>query len=239
MAPSILALHGLPTHPGLWGRLGLTVQAPPLRGLVSGTGGLPDVTHIDTWLADLREQVTPDTVLVGHDLGGVLAAMLAAERPVRALVLSGTTLDPWYWALVRASAIPGARRYFYDRHAGRKFLTGGMSGGLQQAAIATFLGDVPSDYADRMRRVAAGMRVGPGLLRKISDTGVDVSLVWGRLDPWYPVAFARRLALRLRARLEVVEAGHLAPWEAPDAYARALLRCMAPLPVLGEGPARG
>jgi pimeloyl-ACP methyl ester carboxylesterase len=235
----VLAIHGLPTHPGLWAHVALPMQRAPLRGLVSGTGALPDPLCLDAWLDDLRAQVTPDTVLLGHDLGGVIAALLAAERPVRSLVLSGTSLDPWYWALVRASAVPGARRYFYDRYAGRRFLTGGMSVGLQRAALATFLADAPPDYADRMCRVAAAMRIGPGLIRRLVDKCVDVSLIWGRFDPWYPVAVAARLSMRLSARLEVVDAGHLAPWEQPSAYTRALTRCLERRRALGDGPARG
>ena len=218
--PPLLALHGVPTSPALWGLLPCAVEAPTLAGL---SDGAPVPASLTGWLEALRPRVRPDTVLVGHDLGGVLAALLAVERPVRGLVLSGTSLSPAYWALVRASAWPGLERYFYRRHGGRKFLVGGLVPALHDDALRTFLPDVaPDDLPARMRAIARLMRVPADLVDRLRATGVPIRMIWGRHDPWYPLPLARRLARQLGADLRVVEAGHLAPWEDPDGFAAAL-----------------
>lgn len=218
--PPLLALHGVPTSPALWGRLPCAVEAPTLAGLSDGT---PVPASLAGWLEALRPRVRPDTVLVGHDLGGVLAALLAVEHPVRGLVLSGTSLSPAYWALVRASSWPGLERYFYRRHGGRKFLVGGLAPALHDDALQTFLPGLASDdLPARMRAVARLMRVPADLVARLCTRGVPIRLVWGRRDPWYPLPLARRLARQLGADLRVVEAGHLAPWEDPEGFAAAL-----------------
>ena len=98
----ILALHGLPTSPEIWSRL--DVVAPPLRGTLAEQ------------VVSVRPMVDADTVLIGHDMGGVVAAMVALEVRPRVLVLTGTALGP-YWAMVRATARPVVQRYLYARHA--------------------------------------------------------------------------------------------------------------------------
>ncbi len=224
-----VAIHGLPTGPGLWGRLGLEVTAPALSGV--GTAA-PSACTLDGWMSELRPLINGDTVLIGHDLGGVLAAMLAAERAaagqrVAGLALSGTSLSPAYWAAVRASARPGLWRYFYRRHGGRRFLLGGMAPERHAAALEAF-GLSPGhpaaipDLPARMRAAAAGMRLPAGLAGRLRAGGFPIRLIWGRRDPWYPLWMARRLAADLGAGLAAVEAGHLAPWEAPEAFAAAL-----------------
>ena len=245
-----LAIHGLPTGPGLWGRLGLDVEAPALSGV--GTAA-PSACTLDGWMSELRQLLNGDTVLVGHDLGGVLAAMLAAERAaagqrVAGLALSGTSLSPAYWAAVRASAWPGLWRYFYRRHGGRRFLLGGMAAERHAEALSAFGlaldGFTPGglspghpaaipDLPARMRATAAGMRLPAGLTGRLRAGGFPIRLIWGRRDPWYPLWMARRLAADLGAGLATVEAGHLAPWEAPEAFAAALRAVWPDLPDQG------
>ena len=125
MMARVLAIHGVPTSPALWSRLALDVpvDAPPLAGLA--TEAAPSRWDVGVWLDELRPRVDADTWLVGHDLGGILAAMLAVERPVRGVVLCATSLSPTFaWAL-RATAWPLAWRYFYRRHGGRRLCRDG------------------------------------------------------------------------------------------------------------------
>src|SRR5262249_51934941 len=76
---------------------GFDVRTPALRhheGDISaavGTTGLADYAgDLDEMLEDLYEP----PILVGHSLGGLLAQMIAARRPVRALVLIAPCA-PW------------------------------------------------------------------------------------------------------------------------------------------------
>ncbi len=226
MTHRIVAIHGVPTSPALWARLQVdgVLEAPALAGLA--TDAVPTRWDMATWLADVRPRVDAGTVLVGHDLGGILAALLAVERPVRGLVLCATSLSPVFgWAL-RATAWPLAWRYFYRRHGGRRFLLGGLPVHLHGAATDTFLGAAPVGLADRMRSTARALSIPSDLVSRLRDTSIPVSLIWGRRDPWYPLPLARRLAYALGAELTIIEAGHLAPWEAPVAFGHALERSL-------------
>ena len=58
-------------------------------------------------------------------------------------------------------------------------------------------------------------------------------VVWGREDPWHPVAMAGQFALRLpRARVEVLpRCGHLPQDEWPDRFNRLLLASCTSSPI--------
>lgn len=222
----VIALHGLPTGPRLFERLELPaawrLDRPAVPGL--GVDGTPDDWSL-SWAAErLRAQHDVDgaDALVGHDLGGVLAAMLA--RPGQAVVLSGTALGP-YWAAIRATAWPFVNRLFYHQYAGRVFLRNGAlpehRGGLAEA-----FADHGEGWAERMRRIAWAMRPPAGLGARLR--GCRVLAAWGRQDPWYPVMpVGRAVARATGARLALLEAGHFAPWEAPRSFSEALTTHLA------------
>lgn len=217
----IVALHGLPTGPRLFERLDVPAGWELIRPEVPGLGreGTPDDWSLP-WAADaLRTRYDTDTAdaLVGHDLGGVLAAMLA--RPGQAVVLSGTALGP-YWSAIRATAWPFLNRLFYHRSAGRIFLRNGALP-EHRPALAEAFADHGEGWAERMRRIAWAMKPPAGLGRKLR--GNDVLAAWGRHDPWYPAfPVARAVTRSTRGRLELLEAGHFAPWEAPIGFSEAL-----------------
>lgn len=216
----VVALHGLPTSPALWAGVAAEVplEAPALRGVATVEGR--EEWSLRGFVRELRPLVDRETVLVGHDLGGVIAAMLAATVPVRALVLSGTALGP-YWHAVRCTAIAPFHRYFYERHGGRRFLVGAVSPTRASEVLAAFP-PVP-DLPARMRAIAWEMRPPPGLAAR----RVPVHLVWGRQDRWYPRTVARAVQRGTGGTLRWVEGGHLAMWEHPRAYSAALREILA------------
>ncbi len=212
----IVALHGLPTSPALWGRLPLSLVAPAFRG-VSTPEPRADWS-IDSFVDEIAPLLTPETVLVGHDMGGLVAAVAVTRHRVRALVLTGTALGP-YWAAVRLTARAPLHRYFYEAYAGRRFLTGAVSPARGADVLAAFP-PVP-DLPARMRAIAREMRAPPGLAAAVAAR-VPVTLVWGRSDRWYPPPVVHAVARGLGAPIRWVEGGHLCMWEHPDAYAAAL-----------------
>ncbi|MDP2305376.1 MAG: alpha/beta hydrolase [Pseudomonadota bacterium] len=216
MTIRIVALHGVPTSPALWGRLPLAIEAPALLGLAT-PNDRPDWS-LDSFVAEVLPLLDADTVLIGHDLGGVIAAMAALRVRVRRLVLTGTALGA-YWAPVRLTARAPLHLYFYDRYGGRRFLTGGVAPARADDVLAAFP-PVP-DVSARMRAMAREMRPPPGLARAAAAR-VPVSLVWGRDDRWYPPWVARAVARGTGATITWVPGGHLCMWEAPEAYARGL-----------------
>ena len=172
----VLAFHGLPTSPRLWERLNLpegwSLDAPGMPGL--GPEGTPPDWNLRDCAEALRPHVTGEELLVGHDLGGVLAAMLA--QPGQSLVLSGTALG-MYWAGIRLISRPPLQNYFFQRHEGRHFLSRGSLPEHSPSLLEAF-GDHGDNWGDRMRTIARGMR--PPFALALRLRSCAVRLAWGR-----------------------------------------------------------
>jgi pimeloyl-ACP methyl ester carboxylesterase len=211
----VVALHGMPTSPRLFERLelppGWSLEAPPVPGL--GDDGTAADWSLRSCAEALRTRAEGADILVGHDMGGVLVAMLA--RPGQSVVLSGTALG-MYWTMIRATTLPGLRGFFYRRHGGRRFISAGGLPEHRDGLLAAF-GDHGPGWPERMCRVAARMKTPFGLPIVLRSCGVR--LAWGRHDPWYPGPVARTVARTTGGRLSWLEAGHFAPWEDPRGFA--------------------
>ena len=85
---TVVCLHGLRRTPADWDgvRAALERAGPVCAPAVPADPGAA--------LATARSIVAPGDVVVGHSLGGVVALRLAAERPLRALVLTGCFFPP-------------------------------------------------------------------------------------------------------------------------------------------------
>jgi len=214
----VLAFHGLPTSPRLWERLSLpegwSLDAPPIPGL--GDDGTPEDWNLKDCAESLRHLVTGDELLVGHDLGGVLAAMLA--QPGQSLVLSGTALG-MYWTAIRMAAQPPFQSYFFQRHKGKRFLTRGCLPEHSASLIEAF-GEHGEDWGDRMRIIAKGMKPPRALALRLRACAVR--LAWGRKDPWYPHWIARTMERTTGGHIYWLESGHFAPWEDPRGFTQVL-----------------
>jgi pimeloyl-ACP methyl ester carboxylesterase len=214
-----LALHGLPTSPRLWERLDLPgdwqVNAPHVPGL--GDDGTPSDWRLSQCASQLQHHAQDADVLIGHDLGGVLCAMLA--QPGQRVVLSGTALGLYWWA-IRATALPGLQRWFYQRHGGRHFLSKGASAPHRESLLAAF-SDHGQDWPDRMRTIAKAMQPPKGLAQRLQ--ACDVQLIWGQQDPWYPRSVAQSLRRSTGGTLHWLPCGHFAPWECADGFSKILL----------------
>ena len=193
---------------------GIDWVTPQVPGL--GIEGTPEDWSLQGCADELAASLGGVDVWVGHDLGGVLAAMLA--QPGQTLVLSGTALS-LYWWMVRQTARPGLQRFFYQHYGGRRFIEQGALPEHRDALLKTFL-DHGSDWSDRMRCVAKGMRPPRDLARRLRDC--QVHLFWGTADPWYPRWVAEAIARSTQAQVHWLESGHFAPWEAAPEFSRLL-----------------
>lgn len=208
MSVHLLALHGVPTSPALWAKVPLPLDTPRLFG------------DLQAQVAQVIPMMSRHTVVIGHDMGGVVAAMATVAAVARGVtpqgvVLCGTALGP-YWDLMQLTTWPGCWRYFYARHAGKKFVAGAVAPALRDEALRTFPGADPLE----MRAIARSMVPPSGLAGRLGAV-VPVRLLWGDQDRWYPRVVAEAVARGTGGTLSYVRGGHFVMWENPAEWARA------------------
>lgn len=229
---AVVLLHGVPTSGALWSGVrfalgpGRRSFAPDLPGYGGGRP-LPEPTleaHLD-WLEgqlDRAGLLGAPLDFVGHDYGGLLAAAWAARRGARSLVLTSTALG-WGWLPARITAISPLNRYFYRRHAGRRWLALGVGPAHRDALFRTFLPEMEANVqlARQMEALARAMRLS---VQAALAPGCPTLCLWGGADRSVPPFLGRRLAAGLPDARFVVLPGlrHYAMWEDPGAYAAAL-----------------
>ena len=165
--------------------------------------------------------------LVGHSMGGMMAAEMAAISPndTDKLVLAGAA---GLW--IDEQPIPDifsllpdqfAELLFHDPMAGQALLTGGVDFSDMEALKDFYIG--------QQRRLAmAGKILFPIPNRRVSKrlyrVTADTLIVWGRSDKLIAPAYAERWAQLIpQAKVELVaEAGHMLPYEQPRAFVDAV-----------------
>ncbi len=167
--------------------------------------------------------------LVGHSMGGMIAAEMACLNPggLDRLVLvcpAGLWLDahpiPDIFAMLPFEL---AEALFLDPQAGEKLLTQGLDFS-DMAALQDFL------VGNARRLGTAGKILFPipnrQLAKRLYRLSAETLLVWGRQDRLIPPVYAERWQELLPAsQLALVEAaGHMVPYEQPEAVREAIAK---------------
>jgi pimeloyl-ACP methyl ester carboxylesterase len=206
------------------------VLAPEWPGYGESTGEelLEDMLDFTLHGWDLVEALgVRQPHLVGHSMGGMIAAEMAcvAPREVGKLALASPA---GLWLAAHPipdifAMLPGqlAEALFVDAKAGQALLTGGADLSNMDALKEFYLGT--------QRRLAmAGKILFPIPNRRLSKRlyrlTADTLVLWGAADRLIVPAYAKRWqALVPHARVETIDgAAHMLPWEQPEAFARAL-----------------
>jgi pimeloyl-ACP methyl ester carboxylesterase len=165
--------------------------------------------------------------LVGHSMGGMIAAEMACVSP-REVGKLALVSPAGLWIAEHPipdifAMLPGqiAEVLFTDVKAGQALLTGGADLSNMDALKEFYLGT--------QRRLAmAGKILFPIPNRRLSKRlyrlSAETLVLWGTADRLIVPAYARRWTTLIpHARLQTIEgAGHMLPWEQPEAFARAL-----------------
>jgi pimeloyl-ACP methyl ester carboxylesterase len=253
--PPLLFLHGagglLPDDPFVAQLArGHRVFAPLLPGYEDSEGAdsLRSMLDVTLWAFDVIEALGLERpLLVGHSMGGMIAAEMAAVCPrevdrLALLAPAGLWLDghpiPDLFSLLPFE-LPAL--LFHDPALGARMLTRGFEFGEAPAGgpidFAALLGRFEDDaflqayLIDNARRLGmAGKILFPiperGLAERLYRVRARCVLVWGESDRMIPPAYAEAWGRALPdARLvRVPEAGHMLPYEKPDAVLGALAR---------------
>jgi pimeloyl-ACP methyl ester carboxylesterase len=208
------------------------VHAPLLPGYEDSEGSERLRTMLDVTLFgfDVMEALGLDRpLLVGHSMGGMIAAEMAALAPKQVdrlglIAPAGLWIDkmpiPDLFALLPFEW-PGY--LFHDVAAGTKLLGAGMN--LEDPK---FLNDFL--IANSKRLSMAGKLLFPipdrGLAERLYRVKAKTVLVWGEQDRMIPVGYGDSFAKEIAGAelVRVPEAGHCVTYEKPDAVLAALGR---------------
>ena len=229
----VVLLHGFPTSSYLWRReiplfaSRMRVIAPDLLGY--GESEKPvgvdlsiraQAAYVGELLAslDLRE-----AAIVGHDLGGGVAQLLATTGLVRSLVLvDSVAFDAWPTEAIRTVQRTGAERQTKEivERLVRVALEAGIEhpDALTPADVEVFVAPWLADHAAFFRAARAldgdGLR---GVEANLRAHGLPVFVIWGEADAFLPASLAERLLDELPGSTVALlpGCGHLVTEDAP------------------------
>ena len=237
--PALLLLHGTAASREQWAPLTalardrFTVLAPDFSGSgrTSDHGGPVDVADLAAEAVAVLDHAGIGTAhVVGHSLGAVVAAQLAGTHPDR--VRSAVLHAAWPVTDVRQDA---EFRYWLDL-----LETGTFARMLPLMAFGPrYWEQATAEGNEQLVKTLTEM-IQPGAARQIeTDRGVDLRPVLGGItapvlvlggahDRLITAGRQRELAAAIRhARLAWIDAGHGAPAELPDEFARLVLDFVA------------
>jgi len=241
--PAVLFIHGIGASVYTWRYTLPAVAAAGYRAIAFDNRGFglsdkpahgygnADYTRLVLGVMDSLQ--VGQAVLVGHSMGGAIAAEVALAAPgrVRGLVLvdaAGLGVR-WPFAL-RAARLPwlGAVATALRGRASTAGILRSTYGDPRKVTardVDQYYAPVPDpEYGRALRGVLREFRF-DALAGRLGSLSAPTLVVWGSADRWIPPAIGRRLAAELprSAFLLVPFAGHAAPEEAPALVNRSLL----------------
>jgi len=249
-APPVVLLHGFPTSSHLWSGVASTL-AERHRVLVldqlgfgrsdrPGTHAVTVRAHAERVIALLDLLRIERASVVGHEMGGAIAQMLAVRWPtrishltlvnstafdcwpVREMKLARATLPltrqlppTWLLSVLRRDLLRGYVEHERGVHSLDMYLRPFASTEGRDALMAHL---AQLDSADTVEAAA-----------RHRDVVAPTAIVWGAQDPWFGTAIGERLARSIPdATLHVVpDVRHFVPEEAPRQVAAVVSELMS------------
>ncbi|WP_019812369.1 alpha/beta fold hydrolase [Saccharomonospora halophila] len=240
----VVFVHGIPTSPELWRHvLPRVTGARCLAWEMVGYGqSIPagrdrdisvarQAAYLDSWLRHLGIE---RPVLVGQDLGGGVAQILAARAPERVtgLVLTNSIgYDSWpIPSVMMMQRLAPGLRFAPDVALYPMFVALLRRGHDDRARAGESIGVHWRHYAAHgaarslVRQVSA-LHVEDTLavVDRLPELGLPARVVWGEADRFQKVSYGQRLADDLGTTLERIDGGrHFTPEDHPDRIAAAV-----------------
>jgi pimeloyl-ACP methyl ester carboxylesterase len=241
----VLLLHGLGASIYAWRKNIARIAAAGYRVIAfdnRGFGfsdqprtGYDNAAYVHLTVALLDSLRLSDAVLVGHSLGGAIAASVAIEYPqrVRGLILIGSAglgaREPLLFRVARWPIVGSVAMALRGRGVTARLLRSTYADPkkVTERDVDQYYAPVARDgYGRALRAVLREFRfdaLGEGRLDHIT---CPTLVLWGELDRWVPLALGRAFAAAIpRSALVVVpQAGHSVQEEAPDEVNRLVIK---------------
>jgi pimeloyl-ACP methyl ester carboxylesterase len=234
---TVLLLHGIPTSSRIWDGVGdeLTTHFDVIAPDLVGYGESAKPVDRDVSMAAqavlmpklLDELGVERVVLVGHDLGGAVAQLMAVDAPERVaglVLIDSVSFDSWpifRMRVMRATAPPFARRWphawfrFFESSL-RRYVPAGEPREALAASLAAWSSDRAAAEAFFRNARAMDPRITEEVAPRLAEIRVPAHVVWGKRDPFQKVRWAPKLRDAIPgATLTVLNGGHFLPWDRP------------------------
>lgn len=242
--PPIVFLHGLGASMYAWRKNLAPVAAAGYRVIAfdnRGFGfsdkpatGYGNASYARLTVALLDALHLPDAVLIGHSMGGAIAAEVAIAHPerVRGLVLIGSAglgaREPPLFRVGRWPLVGPLLFAFRGRGLTERLLKATYADPrkVSDADVDQYYAPVAEpEYGRSLRAVLREFRF-DGLAGRLDHIAAPTLVLWGEADRLIPITLGRALAAGIprAAFLSVPSAGHAVQEEAPDEVNRLLIR---------------
>ena len=203
------------------------VIAPHLPGFGDTTGGdlIEDVFDAALFYHQLMDDLGIRSAhIIGHSMGGMLAAEVAALDTHRAkrLVLVGSA---GFW--IDAHPIPDVFALDLSELGGYLFHDPESPFAKMFLAVPADMQQLADMYVERVKRFSTASKFlwpipDRGLKKRAYRISAPTLLVWGESDRLVPPVYADEFTSRIRTtRIEIIKhAGHMLPYEQPEAFVR-------------------
>jgi pimeloyl-ACP methyl ester carboxylesterase len=241
---SVVFIHGIPTSPRLWrhvipGMQGACSMAWEMVGygasIEEGWNRNTSVAKQADYLASwMREVGLESALLVGHDLGGGVAQILAVRQPelVRGIVLiNSICYDSWPIPSVKVMVAMGPAVERLPNSVVHQVYSTFLYRGHNNRERAMESIEEHWPYYERAGGAVAmiqqirSLNVNDTLAiaDQIPNLDVPARLVWGAEDQFQKIGYGYRLAYELGASIERIEDGkHFVPEDHPEQVATAV-----------------
>ncbi|HEX9377831.1 MAG TPA: alpha/beta hydrolase [Actinomycetota bacterium] len=246
--PAVVLLHGFPTSSHLWRHVVPEVVRAGMRAIVPdqlgfGASDKPDgvALHPRAQAGYVRELLgvlgIDRFAVVGHDLGGAVAQLMALEGGAEAIALvDAAAFDAWPIEGVRMiqDAEPEQETPEFVASIIELALDLGLTNKdvltreMVEAYVGPFAGDEGAHAFFRAARAIDGVGL-TGREDDLAALDIPALLVWGEDDPYLGTELADRLVEVLARPSLVLLPGcaHFTPEEAPDTLAPLLAQFLA------------
>ena len=242
--PPVVFLHGLGASMYAWRKNLAPVAAAGYRVIAfdnRGFGfsdkpatGYDNASYARLTVALLDSLHLPEAVLIGHSMGGAIAAEVAIAHPerVRGLVLIGSAglgaREPPLFHVGRWPVVGPLLFAFRGRGLTERLLeaTYADPSKVADADVDQYYAPVAEpEYGRSLRAVLREFRF-DGLAGRLDHIAAPTLVLWGEADRLIPIALGRALAAGIprAAFLSVPRAGHAVQEEAPEEVNRLLIR---------------